>query len=70
MSEMNQFEYPLQLSNEKVRLQLLVENDFEALYQVASDPLIWEQHPNKERYKREVFTNTLKGHWHPKAPFW
>ncbi|ESU23491.1 acetyltransferase, ribosomal protein N-acetylase [Flavobacterium enshiense DK69] len=36
-------------------------NDFEALYQVASDPLIWEQHPNKDRYKREVFQNFFEG---------
>ncbi|MDQ3119764.1 MAG: GNAT family N-acetyltransferase, partial [Verrucomicrobiota bacterium] len=25
------------------------------LYAVASDPLIWEQHPNNDRYKEEVF---------------
>ena len=29
--------------------------DFEALYAAASDPLIWEQHPDRERYKRDVF---------------
>ncbi|MEM0955209.1 MAG: GNAT family N-acetyltransferase [Pseudomonadota bacterium] len=29
--------------------------DFDALYQAASDPHIWEQHPDSERYQREVF---------------
>ena len=44
------------LENENVQLVPLQENDFEALYEVASDPLIWEQHPSKDRYKIEVFT--------------
>jgi N-acetyltransferase len=29
--------------------------DFDALYQVARDPLIWEQHPVRDRYLRDVF---------------
>ena len=29
--------------------------DFDALYAVASDPLIWEQHPASDRYQPEVF---------------
>lgn len=52
---------PLHLRNEWVVLRPLEENDFEALYQVASDPLIWEQHPNPDRYKREVFMNYFNG---------
>lgn len=35
------------------------EEDFENLYQVASDPLIWEQHPERTRYKREVFRESF-----------
>ncbi|PYF77403.1 GNAT family N-acetyltransferase [Pedobacter nutrimenti] len=49
------------LENELVRLVPLQENDFERLYAVASDPLIWAQHPNKDRYKEEVFRNFFKG---------
>lgn len=49
------------LENEIVQLVPLQESDFEILYQVASDPLIWEQHPNKDRYKREVFQNFFEG---------
>jgi RimJ/RimL family protein N-acetyltransferase len=29
--------------------------DFHDLYAGAADPLIWEQHPNKDRYQEEVF---------------
>lgn len=49
------------LENEFIRLQPLQPNDFERLYTVASDPLIWEQHPNKDRYKREVFQTYFEG---------
>jgi RimJ/RimL family protein N-acetyltransferase len=43
------------LSNELIALKPLRLCDLEDLYKVASDPLIWEQHPNSDRYKREVF---------------
>lgn len=33
----------------------LAETDFEALYAVASDPLIWDQHPSWDRYQEPVF---------------
>ena len=42
------------LENELVRLRPLEEADSEALYEVAQDPLIWEQHPS-DRYQRAVF---------------
>lgn len=43
------------LENEKATLYPLQEKDFEALYAVASDSKIWEQHPNKDRWKKDVF---------------
>ena len=43
------------LRGELVELHPLANDDFEALYAVASDPLIWEQHPASDRYKEEVF---------------
>jgi len=49
------------LENELIAVVPLKADDFEKLYAVASDPLIWEQHPNKDRYKREVFENFFKG---------
>ena len=55
------FEVPLSLESDAVKLLPLKETDFELLYRVASDPLIWEQHPNRERYQRPVFQNYFKG---------
>lgn len=49
------------LHNYFVKLEPIKETDFERLYAVANDPLIWEQHPNKDRYKREVFEVFFKG---------
>ncbi|MEP7093591.1 MAG: GNAT family N-acetyltransferase [Flavobacterium sp.] len=43
------------LEDDVTKLIPLQENHFEELYKVASDPLIWEQHPIKDRYKKEVF---------------
>ena len=38
-----------------MRLRPLESGDFEALFAVASDPLLWEQHPSKERAERAGF---------------
>lgn len=43
------------LANEFVQILPLKEADFDELFAVASDELLWEQHPEKERYKRDVF---------------
>jgi RimJ/RimL family protein N-acetyltransferase len=43
------------LTGKLIELRPLKPNDFEALFLAASDPLIWEQHPENDRYKREVF---------------
>ena len=58
---MPQFNLQPTLENEFVKIQPLKESDFEILYGIASDPFIWEQHPNKERYKREIFEIFFKG---------
>lgn len=38
-----------------LQLRPLRPDDFDALFAVASDPLIWEQHPSSDRYQPEVF---------------
>jgi N-acetyltransferase len=43
------------LRGELLELRPLRQDDFDKLYAVASDPLIWEQHPSHDRYKEEVF---------------
>ncbi len=49
------------LENDTVSLIPLKEEDFELLYEVASDPLLWEQHPNNDRWQRDVFQNFFEG---------
>jgi N-acetyltransferase len=43
------------LVGELVELRPLREDDFAALYGVAADPLLWEQHPIRNRHEEEVF---------------
>lgn len=60
---------PFNLEDEWVKIFPLKESDFEILYDVAKDPLIWEQHPNPDRYKKEVFQNYFKGALESKGAF-
>ena len=52
------------LSGERLLLRPLAPGDRDALYAVASDPLIWELHPAHDRWQepvfREYFANALK----------
>lgn len=43
------------LQGKLIRLRPLREEDFQALYAVASDPKIWEQHPDSDRCQEAVF---------------
>lgn len=43
------------LKGKLVELRPLKADDFDRLFEVARDPLIWEQHPARDRYKEEVF---------------
>ena len=63
------FLQPTNLRNEIVILVPLKESDFESLYEVASDPLIWEQHPNPDRYKLDVFKTYFQGAMESKGAF-
>jgi len=49
------FDFQPILKGELLGLRPLRPEDFHALYAVASDPLIWEQHPIKDRYQEDVF---------------
>ena len=59
--KLNEMELRPTLENELVKLIPLKEEDFETLYQVASDPLIWEQHPDRYRYTKEGFEKYFDG---------
>ncbi|MBO9595803.1 MAG: GNAT family N-acetyltransferase [Niabella sp.] len=49
------------LEHPHVKLIPLKAEDFERLYAVASDPAIWQMHPNKDRYQRKVFETFFEG---------
>lgn len=49
------FDLQPHLVGELVELRPLRPEDWASLFAVASDPLIWAQHPASDRYKEEVF---------------
>ena len=53
--------FRLPIQTEHFSLELLTTNDFDALYAVASDPLLWEQHPETDRWKRSKFQRFFQG---------
>lgn len=48
------------LEGNLVVIRPLNEGDYEDLFKVASDPLIWEQHQHKNRYVSDEFTKFFK----------
>lgn len=49
------FELQPTLKGQLLELRPLRDEAFPALFAVASDPLIWEQHPANDRYREDVF---------------
>jgi len=49
------------LTGTLIELRPLSQDDFDALFEAASDPLIWEQHPERNRYTRPVFQKYFDG---------
>lgn len=43
------------LTGKHITLRPLAPADFAPLFEIASDPLLWAQHPEPTRYQREVF---------------
>lgn len=60
MSGVMTFEFQPTLKGELIELRPLRAEDFADLYAVASDPLVWEQHPAVDRYKEEVFQELFR----------
>lgn len=60
---------PTFLHDDLIKLVPLQETDFDRLFEVASNPLVWEQHPNPNRYKLEDFSNYFKGAIESKGAF-
>jgi len=49
------FDFQPVLKGKLLELRPLRADDFDDLFAVAADPLIWEQHPAKDRYQEEHF---------------
>lgn len=55
------FELQPVLIGPRLELRPLRAEDFDALFAVASDPLIWEQHPEPDRYMEPTFRRFFAG---------
>ena len=49
------FDLQPHLTGKLIELRPLTPEDWDNLFAVAFDPLIWEQHPDSDRYKKDVF---------------
>jgi len=49
------FDLQPHLKGELIELRPLTPNDWDELFAVASDSLIWEQHPEPDRYREDMF---------------
>jgi len=64
-------EFDLQptLTGNLIEVRPLMREDFDALFAAASDPLIWEQHPENDRFQRAVFEKFFQGAMASKGAF-
>ena len=60
MSE-NPFQQVKALHSKQFELRQLEHTDFEPLLSVASNPKVWEQHPEQDRWKRDKFQRFFDG---------
>lgn len=64
-----QFELQPRLTGKLIEVRPLKADDFDALFRAGSDPLIWEQHPESDRYTRPVFQKFFEGAMESKGAF-
>jgi RimJ/RimL family protein N-acetyltransferase len=56
-----EFELQPTLRGDCLELRPLTRDDFDALLEAAGDPIIWEQHPEPDRYRRDTFQRYFEG---------
>ena len=66
---MQKFDLQLTLTGSLIELRPLTVKDFDALFSASSDPLIWEQHPESDRYTLAVFRKYFDGAIESKGAF-
>jgi len=49
------------LTGPRIEIRPIRADDWEAMFQAASDPMIWEVHPVRDRYKEPVFWEFFDG---------
>ncbi len=54
------FDFQPRLKGRLLELRPLARGDYRALYACARDPLIWEQHPQPDRWREPVFRDFFK----------
>lgn len=57
------------LKNDLVSLRPIHQKDFKALFKVASDFQIWDEHQNKDNHTQEAFTQFLNEALQSRAAF-
>ena len=55
------FDLQPHLKGDLIELRPLTADDLGAVYEAGKDPLIWEQHPQKDRYKPDLFRKYFDG---------
>ncbi|NNJ73502.1 MAG: GNAT family N-acetyltransferase [Enterobacterales bacterium] len=63
------FQPQQKLRGKRLMLRPLDTSDFDALFTVANDPLLWQQHPQSDRFKRHVFEEFFQGAVASKAAY-
>lgn len=63
------FDFQPTLRGDLIEVRPLRAQDFAALFEAASDPLIWEQHPDNNRHKKAVFEEFFRGAIDSKGAF-
>lgn len=70
MSDSNTiFDLQPTLLGKTLKLHPLQISDFEKLFAAAADPLIWELHPQSDRYQRPVFQKYFEGAMESRGAF-
>ena len=67
--ESGAFDLQPRLVGELIEVRPLAADDWEELFAVAADPLIWAQHPARDRYQEEVFREFFREALETKSAF-
>ena len=63
------FDFQPTLRGDLIEVRPLQSQDFAEVFEAASDQLIWEQHPDSTRYKKEAFEEFFRGAIDSKGAF-